>query len=34
MTSVPEFGDPVEMVLPAMSSMEVMPASARTTTWV
>lgn len=34
MTSVPEFGDPVEMVLPAMSWIDVMPESARTTTCV
>ena len=34
MTSVPDFGEPVETRLPLMSATELMPASARTTTCV
>ena len=34
MTSVPEFGEPVETLLPARSAIEAMPASARTKTCV
>ena len=34
MTSVPDFGDPVETVLPRMSSSESIPEPARTMTWV
>ncbi len=33
-TSVPDFGDPVETVLPRRSSTDLMPASFRATTWV
>ena len=34
MTSVPEFGEPVETDLPAMSAIDSMPESARTKTCV
>ena len=33
-TSVPEFGDPVDTRLPRMSAIELMPASLRAITWV
>ena len=33
-TSVPDFGEPVEMRLPFMSATDSMPESARTITWV
>jgi hypothetical protein len=33
-TSVPDWGEPVEMVLPLKSSTESMPESVLTTTWV
>ena len=34
MTSVPDCGEPVEMLLPLKSATDLMPESLRTTTWV